>query len=231
MKSFLLPFLFFILSTFVYGESQKGYLIALTGISGCGKSTLAKELAGICNADLFLEPEEDQWPDFVRDKQPYSEFSTYTCIRGFRAHALWNAWDRKEQGQLVFTDSFYDKITSYYLGNPGMEWLIPHDDPYYACIELLSQIDTATLPNPNCIILIDISFEDWLKALAIRNRTRDSLDGFKKNYELYRSYIKEAVETLCRDKKIKLIFFTNKLEDPKQEASSLLSLLKSENLF
>ena len=210
---------------------EQGLLITFAGISGSGKSTLARELAHMCNAKIFLEPEENEWPEHVRNKHPYSDFTAYSCVRGFRVDALLNAWKLRKNGELVITDSCYDKITSYYLGKPGMDWLISRDDPYFACVEMLTKIDTANLPDPDCIIFINISFEDWMRMLIKRGRIRDSIEGFRENYEKYSSYIREAVAMFCKDRNIKLVVFSTEFGDPKTQAARLLKQLEHEKII
>ena len=101
-------------------QDSAGKLIIFVGISGSGKSSLAREVAKRSNATCFLEPEEEEWPDFVQQKQSYGEFSSLMAIRSIRVHSLWSAWEAREKGNLVFVDTYYDKITSYYFKKQGM---------------------------------------------------------------------------------------------------------------
>lgn len=230
IKFFSVLFLFFYSCAFSW-ETDKGCLVAFAGISGSGKTTLAKELASLCSAQVFFEPEESEWPEFVRHKHAYSEFSAYSCIRGFRVSALYQAWNLRQNGALVFTDCCYDKITSYYLEKPGMEWLISPHDPYFNCVKLLTKIDTEQLPNPDCIVLLDVTLDDWIQMLTKRGRIRDSIDGFQENYERYNSYIKDAAISLCAEKNIKLVRFKTKFGDVKIQALKLFKVLEEQKII
>lgn len=212
-------------------QPTTGKLIVFAGISGCGKSSTTKELANLCNSPCYLEPEEHEWPAFIRVKQPYGEFSSFIVARAIRVNALWSALDEKNKGNLVFMDSYYDKITGYYLDKPGMEWLISPSDPYFNCAMEVCQLDINLLPDADCIVLIEVGFEDWITMLNSRGRVRDSIDGFRENYIRYKSYVAGAVEQLCEERNIPFIRFEQKISDPKTQAIALKALLVEKNLL
>jgi len=221
--------LFFLLATSFAFSATSGSLIVFTGISGSGKSSLTKAISSLYQAECFLEPEEDAWPIYIKDKQPYGEFASYTVFRAMRVNALWQASQKKERGLTIFSDSYYDKITSYYLGKPGMEWLIAPNDPYYPCVQALASLDTKLLPNADCIVLLDIPYSIWVERLRKRGRIRDSLEGFQESYAMYRSYVEEATRSVCREMNIPLITFAVTQESLDVQAKNLLDLLiKSE---
>lgn len=208
-----------------------GNLIIFAGISGSGKSSLAREVAKRSNAICFLEPEEEGWPDFVQEKQFYGEFSSLMTIRSIRVHSLWKAWEAKEQGNLVFVDTYYDKIHSYYLSKPGMEWLIDPKDPYFMIAEEVCRLDTNILPNADAIILLDIGYEDWIKMLTMRGRGKDFISGFQESYNLAKQYLFDAIQTLSREKNIPVIIFEQKFGDFDEQVNLLTELLKKEEIF
>jgi len=211
--------------------SDSGKLIVFAGISGSGKSTTAKALAALCNSPCYLEPEEHEWPDFIRVKQPYGEFSSFIVARAIRVNALWLAWQEKMQGNLVFMDSYYDKITGYYLDKPGMEWLISPNDPYFDCAWQVTQLDIELLPDADCIVLFEIGFDDWITMLDSRGRVRDNIDGFRANYIRYKAYIADAVEQVCQDRNIPFVRFHQKLSNPYTQAQALKSILIEQNII
>jgi thymidylate kinase len=212
-------------------QAKDGSLIVFAGISGSGKSSMARELAKLCHAESRLEPEEVDWPYYVKGKQPYGEFSAYNVFRAMRVYALWEASKIRDQGGVVFVDSYYDKITSYYLGKPGMEWLISPQDPYYSCVEKLTLLDKEKLPDADCVVLFDISYNDWIQMLASRGRIRDSLEGFQESYALYRGYIKDAVSSLCVERNIRLVVFRQEFSSVNIQAQKLLKLLEEKNIL
>ncbi len=202
-----------------------GKLVVFAGISGSGKSTLAKELGKIVQAQVFSETEECDWPEWIRSPHPYSEFSSYVTFRALRLEALWEAKRIADSGQVAIVDSYYDKITSYYLGKPGMEWLISPSDPYYPVVEQLTALDTKNLPDADLIVLLDVDVDTWLQLLHSRGRFRDRIDGFQDSYAVYRAYLWEAVEKLRLEKNIPVIVYHPKFGDPVVEAEKLYNIL------
>lgn len=207
-----------------------GNLIIFTGISGSGKSSLAREVTKRFNAVCFLEPEEEGWPDFVQQKQFYGEFASLMAIRSIRVHSLWKAWEEREKGNLVFVDTYYDKIHSYYLKKPGMEWLIDPKDPYFMVAEEICRLDTNILPDADAIVLLDISYEDWIKMLTIRNREKDFISGFQESYTLAKQYLFDAIQALSIEKKIPVIIFQQKFGDFEEQVDLLVELLEKERI-
>lgn len=207
-----------------------GNLIIFTGISGSGKSSLAREVTKRFNAVCFLEPEEEGWPDFVQQKQFYGEFASLMAIRSIRVHSLWKAWEEKEKGNLVFVDTYYDKIHSYYLKKPGMEWLIDPKDPYFMVAEEICRLDTNILPDADAIVLLDISYEDWIKMLTIRNREKDFISGFQESYTLAKQYLFDAIQALSIEKNIPVIIFQQKFGNFEEQVDLLVELLEKERI-
>lgn len=232
-KYFLLAFicLFILSQTKSFGEEESGKLIVFAGISGCGKSSTAKALAEICHSPCYLEPEQHEWPSFIRVKQPYGEFSHFIVARSIRVHALWTAWDEKIKGNVVIMDSYYDKITGYYLDKPGMEWLMHPEDPYFECAMEVCQLDNQFLPDADCIVLFEVSFDDWMKLLDSRGRDLDNIEGFRESYSRYKSYIADAVEKISKERNIKLVRFEQKFSDPQTQAEELKQILINENVL
>jgi thymidylate kinase len=222
-----------ILFLFAFGNvySADGKFFAFAGISGSGKSSLARELALLCQATSLHEQEENDWPECIRDVKEDNEFSSLTVYRAIRAHSLLKAQAMKENGQLVFVDSYYDKITAYYLGKPGMEWLIHPDDPYFNITKQMMELDIDHLPDADCIILIEVDLNDWLEMLRKRNRMRDNIEGFVESYKLYKSYVADAVEQLCKRRGIRLVKFNTHYSSPQEQAVKLLSLLVEQNIL
>ena len=218
---FVLSFLFWTQQAF-----SDGKMIGFVGISGSGKSTLARELGVLMEADVFSETEEEQWPHWIRSVHPYSEFSSYVTFRALRVDALWKAKEKADRGEVAIVDSYYDKITSYYLGRPGMEWLISSSDPYYPVVKMLTELDTENLPNVDLLVFLDVDISTWMRFLEKRGRIRDQIDGFQQSYQMYRSYVKEAAQRLQSEKNIPVVIFKPEFGDPAMEARRLYKLLQ-----
>ena len=230
MQTFICFLLIFMLN-FLEASPKEGKLIIFAGLSGSGKSTLAKDVAELAKALCFLEPEENEWPDFVRKKQSYGEFSSLMTIRAIRVHSLWKAWAERNGGHLVFVDTYYDKINAYALGKRGMEWLIDPNDPYFSVALQTLQIDNQILPNADLIVLIDISYEDWIKMLHTRNREKDFIEGFQESYALTKAYMSEAIHALSLEQNIPVFFFQQTFDSPKNQALLLYESLKQEGFI
>lgn len=214
----------------VHGYAN-GKLIIFTGLSGSGKSSLAKEVAKRSNALCFLEPEEQKWPDYVQEKQDYGEFSSLMTIRAIRVHSLWNAWKAREAGSLVFVDTYYDKINAYCVGKPGMEWLIDPKDPYFPIALEVLRLDNEILPNADLIVLLDISYDDWIKMLNVRHRAKDFIEGFQDSYLLAKRYLFEALNKLSIEKNIPFIVFQQKFSSIEEQADLLCQVLEKEKII
>lgn len=223
--------LLFILIFTSIDASPEGKFIAFVGISGSGKSTTAREIATLTGGISLHEPEESEWPEVIRNIQDYGELSSLMVFRAMRVNTLYQAQKLKEKENLVFVDSYYDKITAYYLGKPGMEWLMDPKDPYYESALQIMQLDVDLLPDADCIVLFEVSLNDWIKMLQSRNRTRDNLEGFIENYNLYKKYIDSAVEQLCSRRNIKLIRFQQNFSSPGQQAEKLKRKLIEEKIL
>lgn len=210
---------------------KSGKLIILVGISGSGKSTLARELAAITNAKLYLEPEEKEWPELVKRSNFYGEFAAMTSLRNLRVKNLYDAKHSRDEGYVAIVDSYYDKITSYYIDKPGMEWLISPKDPYFEAARIVTDTDTKYLPNADCMIFLDIDIETWQQFLKLRNRDRDNISGFRESFYLYKKYIEDAVIKLSKEQGVKLIKFSPNSDDVKIQAYRIKNdLLKQQVL-
>jgi thymidylate kinase len=226
---FLRLILFYIIFCFSYlHTAETGKLVAFVGISGSGKSTLTKEVAQHFKGECFLEPEEDSWPDFVRQKQPYGEFGSLMTIRSIRVHSLWKAWDVKQKGEWVFVDTYYDKINYYNLGKPGMEWLIDPNDTYFDIAKDVTYKDFQSLPDVDLIVFIDIDYESWIQLLRKRNREKDFIEGFQESYSFARKYLLEAIQDLSQKRKIPFIIFEQKIGDLTNQAAQLSEKIKEQ---
>lgn len=207
-----------------------GQVIAFAGLSGSGKTTMAKKLETLCTCNILIEPEESEWPDII-NKEVFGYFAMWLGFRQIWLPMQIEAQNLKKNNQTVILDSFFIKIIGYELGKPGMNWLFPKDDPYFAVYRQICQLDIQCLPDPDCIVLFDVSQEDWLKLLSSRNREWDKTAGFIESYSITKSAIQEAVLQLCEERNIRLIHFQMEFGDPLKQAQRLKSIMIEEKII
>lgn len=206
-------------------------MIAFSGISGSGKSTIAKILAEQLLAECVSEPEEINWPEITKDRKKYGHSTALLEFRQIWAKQFIDANLLDKEGKLVFLDTYFFKISAYYLDKPGMGWLIPPKDPYLPILKELFILDLKHFPDANCVILLDISFENWKLFLKARGRDLDNSPGFLESYELISRYIREATIQHCKNHNIKLIQFPQIFGDPYAQAKKLQELLIKEKII
>lgn len=211
--------------------NKSAQLIAFSGISGSGKSTLASLLSAKLKAQAFLEPEEKDWPQIFKESKIYGEYSAMTALRNVRAKNLMDAELERQKGQTVIVDSLYDKISFYYLGQEGMEWLIAPEDPYFHAALAMCEADKNELPDPDVVILLDVDENKWIRFLESRKRERDSITGFRENFGCYQKYINQATKALCLERNIPLIEFKQQDDEAEISAQRLLEILKQNNVI
>lgn len=208
-----------------------GIVIAFAGLSGSGKTTMAETLANLYSYDCITEPEEIDWPDVIKKKDVFGNFAMWMGFRQLWLPQQFEAQDLKRKNKVVFLDSFFIKMIGYELEEPDMEWLFPRDDPYFPIYQQICKLDIQYLPDPDCIVLFDISYEDWLKLLASRNREWDKTPGFIESYQQTKQVIEKAVELLCKERGIRLIYFQAQFGDIAKQALRLQSILRAERIL
>lgn len=220
----------FLASNLIYSENH-GVVIAFAGISGSGKTSTAKELSTLYPYKSLVEPEEPDWPDVIRNRDVFGSFTMWMGLRQLWIPLQFQAQTLKELNQTVFLDSYFIKLIGYELDEAGMDWLFSKDDPYYSVYYQLCQLDIQHLPDPDCIVLFDVPYHQWLQLLASRNREWDKTPGFLESYEHTKEAIKHAVQRLCQDKNIKLIYFQPEFGDITKQAIRLQELLVKEKIL
>jgi len=215
---------------------KKGKLIVAMGLPGSGKSSVIKEIGTLSNTRSFLEVEESEYTKVVRRRDIYGSFTAMTWFRAMRMPNLYEAHSLASNGESVFLDTYYDKLISKYLGRDGMEWLITKDDEYYEIIKNITELDYTNLPDADCIISFELTYETWQKFLRSRNRQLlDNDQLFLKSYKT-QAYFIEAAKEYCNEQNAKgnpctLIRFQQEFSSLEDSAKRLLKLLKENHVI
>jgi thymidylate kinase len=199
-------------------------LIVFVGIPGSGKSSIVKELATLLNVKYFAEPEEEKWADAAKDWKTYGSFSMLMWFRSIRVPMLLEAQRLNEEGEIVFIDTYYDKLLYYYIDKYCMRWLISPSDRYFSVMKQIAEIDKDVLPDADIAVFFEVDKENWLSFLKNRNRSTDNDEEFLKNFETQK-FLLEATQKLCEEKGIELITFSrgaSSLEDSTARLKNLL---------
>ena len=199
-------------------------LIVFVGIPGSGKSSIVKELATLLNVKYFAEPEEEKWADAAKDWKTYGSFSMLMWFRSIRVPMLVEAQRLSEEGEIVFIDTYYDKLLHYYIDKYCMRWLISPSDRYFSVMKQIAEIDKDVLPDADIAVFFEVDKENWLSFLKNRNRSTDNDEEFLKNFETQK-FLLEATQKLCEEKGIELITFSrgaSSLEDSTARLKNLL---------
>lgn len=219
--------LFFLSVSLMFG---KGILIVGAGLSGSGKSSTFKELHKIVGGKLFLEPEEKEIPQQFLNKDFCDEFTLILGFRSVRVPQLYEAYKLRNLGEMVFLDSYFNKIMSLYIKNKNFSWLISKKNPYFRILVDILDKDTQLLPNADVIVYFDISYNTWIKFLQLRGRVGDKNKEFLESYSNHID-IKNAVYKIAKKYNIKVIIFHQKFSNPKVQARKLKKILEHEGIL
>jgi hypothetical protein len=197
-------------------------LIVAIGMPGCGKSTVMRLLGEAIGAPTFLEPEEENWPDSIKNREKIGYFNSIHAFRCIRVPDLYKASDISKAGGVAVVDTYYDKLCGHWLGRSGMEWLLRPDDPYFSNFRETASLDYKHLPDADVLIAFQVSKEDWTKMIAIRGRTLDVRTHMADQFDTQR-YFQQAGETYVSERQgqCKLIKFENPFGDPSEAIRKL----------
>lgn len=205
-------------------------IIAFSGISGSGKSALAKILATTINASCISEPEENQWPEIARDTCAYGAAQALLAFRQIWAKMFLDAQHAAIKKTVVL-DTYFFKIFGYYLQKPGMQFLLPGDDPYMQVLLQLNQLDRSIMPDAHVVVLFYVTMDDWKLFLASRARQWDAREEFGQSYERTTRYVADATIEHCKKNSIQLIHFKNEFGNAYQQAEKLRTLLAAQRVI
>lgn len=210
-------------------EREQGLLIAGMGLPGCGKSSVFKELGTLLGARVFLEPEEKDWPSAVLRRQEFGHFTGISWFRAVRVPQLLEADLLRQKGNIALVDSYYDKLLSYYLHTPGMEWVMPPDDPYFEVTQEMARLDFEQLPDADMVVFFEIDEEAWKSFLTTRGRDMDESHAVRENFQTQEHMLAAAVQ-YCEARGARLVTHRQRPSSPKEAAEELLPALRAAGL-
>ncbi len=216
---------------FISLNAQLGKVIIFSGHSCSGKSTMARLLAPKIDAECLCEPEESEWPVVARRWYDYHATTAMLARRQFWIPLFVNAGALRADGKTVLIDTYFLKIAGYYIDKPGMEWLVPVDDPYLSLLKQIHILDETQFCDADCVVLFDISLQDWKRFLKARGRNWDNNPGFDESFQISKRYVDQATIEHCTKFNIKLIHFKQEFGDPNVQAQRLKKLLIQENVI
>lgn len=217
----------FISFIFVSIALPQGKIIVFSGHSCSGKSTLARLVSQKMNAICKSEPEEDAWPTVAKNWYAYRATTAMMAMRQLWIELFVDADKLRQDGNMVIIDTYFLKTAGYYIDKSGMAWLVGQDDPYIALLKQLFELDEYMFPDANCVVLFDMSIEDWKLFLKSRGREWDNNPGFDESFALLKKYVDEATIAHCKKYNIPVIHFKNEYGDIDLQAEKLKKLLSN----
>ena len=200
-------------------------LITFAGLPGSGKSSTAQALAAQLGAAVFLEPEEEEWPTLVHQRELSGVFTAMTWFRAARVPGLFAASAISRQGKIAVVDSYFDKLVSLHMEDPVFSWLIPNTDPYFQIALQMARADYDLLPNADVLVFLRMKQAIWLQFMQQRGREFDRSVELTRYFGMQDHY-QEACETAAKDHGILLCTIEQTLSCPEQTAAQVWQKIK-----
>jgi deoxyadenosine/deoxycytidine kinase len=197
--------------------------IAFMGMPGCGKSSTAKQFGQIRGYTTFLEPEEAEWGQVVRERDLYGNISALTWFRNTRIVGYHDAYRLHLNGGDAVVDSLFDKLLYKYMDDPSLEWLISRSDPYRAAAKALASADYRLLPDPTHVVFVHVDRVTWREMLRVRGRDLDARSDVENNFAM-QEVMFQACQEYCHDKGIAFELLRQEFSSPSDSAEELRKL-------
>lgn len=205
--------------------ANPGKIIVFSGHSCSGKSTLARLVAQKMNAICKSEPEEKDWPRVAKNWYGYRATTAMLAMRQLWIELFVDADKLRQDGDTVIIDTYFLKIAGYYIDKPGLEWLVGPNDPYVPLLKQMFELDEHMFADADCVVLFDMSLEDWKLFLKSRGRQWDNNPGFDESFVLLKKYVDDATIAHCQKYNIPVIHFKNEYGDIDLQTQKLKELL------
>jgi hypothetical protein len=204
---------------------MSGVFIAGMGLPGSGKSSVFAALADLLIRDrvtttLYREPEETEWPIAVTKRKQCGCMTALTWFRAQRVPNLYEAALDRDRGAIALVDSYYDKLIHLYFDDPGLEWLMPKEDPYRAAYKELIALDHKLLPNADCVVILTVAENRWKELVLGRGRELDREANLLERYSTQESFCR-ATQHFCEVGGVQLVVIENKYDSALATAIAL----------
>jgi deoxyadenosine/deoxycytidine kinase len=199
-------------------------LICFMGMPSCGKSSTARSLAQLMGAQVFLEPEEKDWPAWIHQRKDVGLFTALTWFRSVRVPQLFEAQRASDDGKIAVVDCYFDKLLHRYMHAEPFNWLLPPSDPYFPVAAQMAKADFRHLPNADCIVFIRCDRKTWNTLLTKRGRQFDASAGLSTKFAM-QHYMELACQSAVEEMGGKLLFVDQIYSDANQTADRVHKLL------
>ena len=174
--------------------SMRGVFIGISGLIGAGKTTLAEALAKELNLPVFYEPvaNNEYLKDFYTDMKRYAfPMQIYLLNKRFKQQQqiVWNGTGGV-QDRTIYEDSVFARM----LCDSGyME-----EREYKTYVELFQNMSNF-MKKPNIIVHLDLTPEESLRRIQLRNRQCEqsiSLEYLNALYKAYEYFVNEIAKII-----------------------------------
>jgi deoxyadenosine kinase len=157
--------------------------ITISGVLGAGKSTLATALAKKLDLPVYYEPVKDNvyLEDFYKDTKKYSfPMQIYLLNARFKQQQeiIWSG-NGGVQDRSIYEDSIFAKM----LYESGMM-----EERDYQTYQTLFQNMSNFMSTPRLIVHLDVSPEESMRRIKLRNRSCESSISLEYLQALHRGY-------------------------------------------
>jgi deoxyadenosine kinase len=170
----------------IHSAAMENVFIGISGLIGAGKSTLATALGKRLNLPVYYEPVQDNeyLEDFYKDIKTHAfAMQVYLLNKRFSQQQV-IIWQGKGgvQDRTIYEDSIFAKM----LRDSGLM----QDRDYKTYISLFQHMSNF-MKKPNVIVHLDVSPEESMRRISMRNRgcesgiTLEYLQNLKKAYDVF----------------------------------------------
>ena len=174
--------------------SMSGVFIGISGLIGAGKTTLAEALAKELDLPVFYEPVTDNayLKDFYLDMKRYAfPMQIYLLNKRFKQQQqiVWSGTGGV-QDRTIYEDSVFARM----LCDAGFM----EEREYKTYLELFQNMSNF-MKKPNIIVHLDLTPEESLRRIQLRNRDCEqsiSLEYLKALYTAYEDFVKDIAKII-----------------------------------